>query len=403
MIREIKFTLMNRSHKMQQTYSKIAGSTTLEFVFCAPLLVIFAYAAMEINERLEQRVMSAIEANNAAWEADPRATNGPATVNLQPVSDVSKLNILGTAVATDPDTKTIIAYSPNKLKADGYSLDIQHEQGAATTALARHRVLADIGINTNGAAHTFASWSAGAVNLVESVFYNSTLPLLPIYHVEKINLSWSLTPQGSGNLALNAMQDLATYQNYQASGSQIVDLSSDKYRLLSNQSRFLRRNSGYHEDHYHSQVLGGFVAGLANSDLNNFVEKCYFKFSNAMSSDCGEDNGYFDVVDRGHWFVSGLRASFYAYWMVGCISATFGYGACLIGNAGLPIHKDTAPPTNTTDAAVVAVTAALESEAKQALGNALKTGVNSAMTAIAPPIPAMPRIPTPSLPTSIGD
>ncbi len=387
---------------MKQINSKIAGSTTLEFIFCAPLLVIFAYAAMEINERLEQRVTSAIEANNAAWAADP-TINGAATVNGQPVSDLSKLNILGTAVATDPDTKTIVSYSPNKLKADGYSLDIQHEQAAATTALARNRVLADIGINTNGAAHSFADWSNTAVNLVESVFYNSTFPLLPTYHVEKINLSWSLTPQGSGNLAINAMQDLATYQNYQASGTQIVDFNSDKYRLLSNQSRFLRRNSGYHEDKYKNQVLGGFVAGLANSDLNNFVEKCYFKFSNAMSSDCGEDNGYFNVVDKGHWLVSSIRAGYYAYWVVGCLSATFGYAACLIGNAGLPVHKGDVPPTNTTDLLMTAVTKVVEEKATQYLGDVLETGVENAMRANAPDMPAMPSISIPSLPTSIGD
>ena len=68
------------------------GSSTLEFIFCAPLLIILMFIAMEINERIEQRVTSAIAAGNASWLADPNqmsAAGGPEAENL------AKADVLG--------------------------------------------------------------------------------------------------------------------------------------------------------------------------------------------------------------------------------------------------------------------------------------------------------------------
>ena len=58
---------------MENKFLARQGSSTLEFILCAPALLILMYVAMEINERIEQRTTATIAAGNASWLADPNS------------------------------------------------------------------------------------------------------------------------------------------------------------------------------------------------------------------------------------------------------------------------------------------------------------------------------------------
>ena len=77
---------------MENKFLARQGSSTLEFILCAPALLILMYVAMEINERIEQRTTATIAAGNASWLADPNSV-GAASSDLK---TTSKSDILGT-------------------------------------------------------------------------------------------------------------------------------------------------------------------------------------------------------------------------------------------------------------------------------------------------------------------
>lgn len=311
------------------------GSTTLEFIFCAPLLVMIMMVAMEINERIEQRVTSAIAAGNASWLVKPTTPNGASLVDF---AAVTKSDILGMRNSpTDPTLKksndgvltnsdVVMAYTDRKRRADAYGLKLSYAKSAQSTDRASKRASTTIGTSRSDELSSAVSGSASAMSALISKFTNPPVAWLPTVfptsEVEEQRLTWSVSASGTTNVAITTIERLARLINSDTSQN-LANPHAKEYRLLAHHSTYLRRDPAFHPNAYTNSALFGMIIG--NSDFSEFNEKCFMKL-NVKSEDCGEKNGFVGYLQK----IAGiliLGKTYLDYGVISCIVGSFGMGS----------------------------------------------------------------------------
>lgn len=319
------------------------GSSTLEFIFCAPLLLIVMFVAMEINERIEQRVTSTIAAGNLLWTASPESSFD--TARLTQLQDLAKADILGTRAVGTPSVlgvdaaveanNTLMSYTPEHRHADAYQATILRQANAASSQAANQRARASIGNGPlDGPAQAIARAATTTINVADALMSprSSWIPsVIPAHDIEQQQLIWSVSEQGTTNVAIQAIEGLATAVNRQSPG---FDTGAIEARLLAHHSRYLRRYGAYHmrsEDYQNEALLAlglGFFAGN-RSKFDDFVDYCFMKFAGDV---CGQKNGFYSEVKTIHSLVATgktlVDTATYA-----CIMASLGFGS---GTCNIP-------------------------------------------------------------------
>lgn len=292
------------------------GSSTLEFIFCAPVLLIVLYAAMEINERIEQRVNSVIATGSAAWLTKPDAAfqNGVAA------QDLIKADILGTSsqgvLQTKPgltiqNGRSILTYSENKLHSDAYQATVSHisdrqasERAAAVRASQR---IGNTGVDPF--AHTVATFATNIIGIYRLLVDppSPNIPtMFPDTPIEHTQVAWTLTPAGTTNLAVKGIEELAKHLDSKTAAD-LPDTAADQYRLLAQHVQFLRRNAGYHNNQYNNEALIGMAFG-DNGEYKKFVDQCFMNLEKRnLNSQCGESNGFYDYLNLRHNAISTMK------------------------------------------------------------------------------------------------
>ncbi|MCX6126093.1 MAG: hypothetical protein NTV34_15275 [Proteobacteria bacterium] len=298
---------MQKTEKMSEQ-----GSSTLEFIFCAPLLMILMFVVLEIHERIEQRVTSAIAAGNASWLTDPNqmtAAGGPEAENL------TKADVLGAhsnpnngivAVnnnAVRSDSSVVMSYTDTKRRADAYNLQIESRSDATATNTARERALTTIGTSSADSVSTNLVLATDSVSRAFKSFTNSRVSwiprLFPANEIEEHRLSWSVSETGTTNAAIQAIGDLATTIDHNLA-SDLQSSEDPSHRLLAQHSTYLRRDPAYHPEGtssngYRNEALFGAIVGTGNFDA--FIDDCFMKLV-VDASTCGRKNSFVDYVKK---------------------------------------------------------------------------------------------------------
>lgn len=294
----------------KKTNKNELGSSTLEFIFCAPLLLIVMYAAMEINERIEQRVNTAIATGNAVWLAKPETTfqRNSATEELLKADILGTKNAgtqnIGTNGAAFQNGQSVLAYSDEKLKASSYSANMSRDVSLGSEDSAYRRASQKIGdTKIDPFANTLGVFASNMIRIYRRLVDppEPSIPsMFPDTQIEHTQVAWSISNSGTANLAMKAIEDLSKQVGV-GTNSQLPKIDSDEYRMLAQQIRYLRRNAGYHNNDYKNEALLGFAFGIGDTDnYDNFVNKCFMKLDKNMRSDCGEDNGFYDYLEMRH-------------------------------------------------------------------------------------------------------
>lgn len=279
------------------------GSSTLEFIFCAPILLIVMFVAMEINERIEHRVAATIAAGNATLLIKPDASAGA----LGEVEAITKGDILGAyANAGEVRSKngqtlqsgqTVLSYSDAKLKTDSYDVQIARTVDNRSQTEADQRAGQKIGNSTLDRFAVGMSGTAASLMHHYRKFTNGLMQIFPEKPIERTDISWSTSTSGTTNLAMTAIEDLA-----QGIGSSVATdlpkMSSHEYRLLAHKTRFLKRDAAYHNNDYQMQALYGIPFGESFDD--DFVSECFLNFKRDTKAECGENNGFYSYVEGRH-------------------------------------------------------------------------------------------------------
>lgn len=327
---------------LKSNFSKTGerGSSTLEFIFCAPLLLIVMFVAMELNERIEQRVTSAIASGNSAWLVRPQV--GGAAVNSE-AEDLGKADILGTKNATSTgvlgvqnsdvlhDSSTVMSYSDSRRRADAYALKIDRLQNDTSDQHAKARSGVKIGDSTMDAVAAGLGKSANAVEMTMRKFVKppvSWLPtVFPLHAVEEHRLSWGTSSVGSTNLALKTIEGLALSVGSKV-GDNLGELSDKRFQLLAHHTRYLRRDPQFHPDEYVNGPFLGVIAG--SSAFDKFIKNCFMKFV-VDQAECGQKNGFYNYVARLHGLLV-MAKTLVDSATIACIAATLGMGTggCIV-------------------------------------------------------------------------
>lgn len=318
------------------------GSSTLEFLFCAPILVILLFVAMEINERIEQRTTSAIATGNAAWLINPDTSPGAPLLDLQGVAKSDILGAKSTAnnttavIAQQPggmpvDTSAVLSYSDSKQSTDSYALALEYQRNRATTNRAKARASVAIG---SSQADRITSNMTGVSNSLTNTFNQLVDPpsrFLPtLFHqkdVEELSLSWTTSSQGASNLAVSSIEKLAESVK-PGLGQDVPDAASNEYRILAHHSHYLRRDPAFHPSDYKNHAWLGALMG--SSAYDNFNKKCFMNFV-VDRTECGEENGFVNYIKMIYGLIVFGKTVLDAG-VIACIAATlgFGTGACVV-------------------------------------------------------------------------
>ncbi|MCX6118479.1 MAG: hypothetical protein NT027_13125 [Proteobacteria bacterium] len=284
-------------------YSK-SGSSTLEFIFCAPLLVVLMFVALEINERIEQRVNTSIAGGNLAWISKENS-NGAAGADAVAKADILGAKTGGGAVlgvqssTVLGDSNNVMSYTETKRRADSYNIVVTHIRNSSSDQNARQRGKLVLGTSSMD---TFTSYLNSTVSTVSRTIDAVTatsvswLPhlFLPNLHIEEQRISWSISPTGTTNAAITAIQNLSESVGTGTS-QDLWATNSVQYRALVHKSNYLRRDPAYHPNAYKNQVMFGLPIG--NSDFNRFNDDCFMKFDKRP---CKENNGFYDYINDKH-------------------------------------------------------------------------------------------------------
>ena len=159
---------------------KEQGSSTLEFIFCAPLLLIIMFVAMELNERIEQKVNTTITGGNLAWIAK-------ADSNGSTAASVAKADILGSKISgatlgvgagsSMNGNEAVMSYTDTKRRADSYAIHLEHLRNVQSDRRAKDRATQKIG---NSTTDSFTTGLATAAITIGTVIDGITAP----------NVSW---------------------------------------------------------------------------------------------------------------------------------------------------------------------------------------------------------------------
>ena len=331
---------LNSSSRHCRTHTiakSMRGSSTLEFIFCAPLLLIIMFIAMEINERIEHRVTSTIAATNAAWivNAEQSSLNPDTTTQVQALATADILgtrvadhqNVLGSpAGAMVADGQTIMSYTEKKRHADAYTARIVRRTDSGATATSDTRAGSPVGDSKmDHVASTLGAASASLNGVVRTITDPpvSWLPsAFPAKDIEEQRLTWSISSAGTTNLALSTIEGLA--QSLPGGlGADLQDAKSNEYRILAHHSNYLRRYPAYHPrtEEYKSEMLVGLIIG--SNDYNDFVNECLMKFKSDI---CGQKNGFVGYVRNIHIVLTTVKTLVDTAG-IACVAASFGTGA----------------------------------------------------------------------------
>lgn len=334
--------------RTNETLQAQRGSSTLEFIFCAPLLLIIMFIAMEINERIEHRVTSAIASGNAAWiiQADQSSLDPGTTTQVQALVTA---DILGTRVADHQnilgsppgamvaDGQTIMSYTEKKRHAEAYTARIARRTDGGATAKADDRAASVVGdTKADHSAASLGSASASLNSLVRTITDPpvSWLPsAFPAKDIEEQRMTWSISNAGTTNLALSTIESLGKSLHGNITGD-LQNGESPDYRILAHHSNYLRRYPAYHPrtHEYKGEMLVGMMLGLDDSDgYGSFVDECFMKFK---SSICGQTNGFVAYVRNIHIVVTTVKTLVDSA-AIACVAASLGTGAgaCMIPTA----------------------------------------------------------------------
>lgn len=347
------------------------GSSTLEFMFCAPLLMMIMFIAMELNERIEQRVTSTIAAGNAGWLVDPDAQNA----TMDEAQNLAKADILGRGSVTTAgstvtlandavlsDSSTVMTYSPSKSRADQYVAKINRASGNDADSHAATRSKLKIGTShfddvSSSLGNVAQSLQGAAATLTDP----PALPtLFPKKSIEEQTLAWSMSHEGGNNLAIKAIEELAIYMDQNDIHS-LDHTRENQYRLLAHRSHFLRRDPAYHPDAYKNEAIYGIALGTG--EYNSYAEDCFMKFS---KKPCGQENGFYKYVQRVHYLIVTGKTIIDSS-VLSCIAASLGFGA-----AACAIPK----------VAQVAVEDLITETIDNAIGSVIKKAITTGMTTI---------------------
>jgi hypothetical protein len=289
------------------------GSSTLEFIFCAPLLLMVMFVAMEINERIEQRVTATIASGNSAWIADTHYMTNPGAA----AEEVAKADILGTKSNTtvgiigqgaNPvfnDSSTVLSYSETKRRADSYVAKLDRFTGSVADQSVRGRAQAIIGdVVSDEPTRRIASVSVSAGEFMSRLGRPNVkwLPdLFPETHTEQQILSWSVSDKGTTNAALTAIRELSESVNGKDTSADLDRFSSRDFQVLAAKSMYLRRDPGFHPNGYVNQSIFGMgISYLSPGDsaaYKEFIKECFMKFEKSL---CDQRNGFYPYVERIH-------------------------------------------------------------------------------------------------------
>jgi hypothetical protein len=322
-----------------------AGSSTLEFIFCAPLLVILMFIAMELNERIEQRVNATIAAGNSAWIALPQPGPGQRPSELEALA---KADILGVRHSSSPeilklnngdvlpDSNVVLSYTDSKRRADSYASVIERQQNPRSTKIANDRAKIAVGSSSkdqimaqmHGAARLASNLSRSISEI--DIPLVGRIVLFPTSDIEQHRLTWSLTQAGSTNLAIAAIEGLSKSID-QDMASHVIDPTTKNHKLLAHKSVYLRRDPAYHPNRYENQSLMGLAAGSGEYDA--WVEDCFMKFESGV---CGESNGFYGYVERIYYLMVTAK-TIIDIATSSCIAASMGFGAaaCIVPKVGV--------------------------------------------------------------------
>ena len=356
------------------------GSSTLEFIFCAPLLLIVMFVAMELNERIDHRVTSTIAAGNAAWLAQPARGISSAGGDAE---KLAKADILGIRAGTGAWTlgisapgelsNNIMSYTNTKRRSDAYAVTIDRTYNATSDQNAQRRAGTRIG--SSNADATAASLGTATI-AIQSVVRKLTDPqvwalpsLFPTNSIEEQRLSWSVSATGTSNLALQTIEELAKSVGSDV-GHDLQNSSTREYRLLSHHTTYLRRDPAYHPNRYESQALFGLILG--SGEFNDFIDQCFMKFE-IDKRDCGEESGFYTYVARSHGIVSFAKTMIDTA-TIACIAASLGLGTGSCNITQFAVWGVEAG----IDKAVQVVT----DKATNAIGSAIQAKIDEALSAI---------------------
>jgi hypothetical protein len=305
--------------KLRMDMLKCQGSSTLEFILCAPALLILMYVAMEMNERIEQRVTATIAAGNSSWLADPN-TSGPSS---PAAAEMAKADILGTKSASNPvllsaDTvvdatltnSSVMAYSPEKMKQNAYDINITRTVSSVSNDNAKNRSSQTVGNISSDATATNINNIVNQASRIADGIQNHHIPWIPQLFpeatpVEQQVLSWSAKDAGATNAGIKAITDLAGMISSNA-GSDLTTFNSPTAKVLAAKSTYLRRDPMYHPNKYENQALYGMLFGAVDTEYTDFNDKC---FMNLERTPCGQHNGFVDYLETAHSTIVTLRTA----------------------------------------------------------------------------------------------
>jgi hypothetical protein len=329
------------TNRLTNRFRSRRGSSTLEFIFCAPLLVAMMFIAMEINERIEQRVTSAIAAGNAAWIAkvDPGMTGDQTSMH-----DLVKADVLGTRAGSGPalgiqsgasasGSETVLSYTDTKRRADTYDVHIKREQSDA----ARNRMIDRSSValgdsNMDKVMAKMAQASGVLMKLWDKVTNPTFLQLPPIFPTsapEEYELSWNIAAGKTDNALISIIEKLA--QSVDKNQTSPIDPTSNTYRVLAHHTSYIKRDAGYHPSEYRLQAALGIAFGGCNQKFSDFNDKCFMTLK-ADKNTCGEDNGYVDYLYKIYLAVVTGKTILDAG-VIACIAASLGLGS---GTCNIP-------------------------------------------------------------------
>lgn len=368
------------SIKIQVDLVNKKGSSTLEFIFCAPLLLMVMFVAMELNERIEQRVTVAIASGNSIWLADPKAPSRSSDA----AASLAKADILATKSVSSPEmvgpgqvqnlieTEAVLTYSETKRRADAYVAKLDRVVGDAADLWANKRSRAEVGeTRIDFPGRTVARAAVEAKQVIDKITHPDVkwLPhLFPKDLTEQQILSWSVSNQGSTNAAIDAIRNLSEFVNKSDTKADLDRFGAPEYRILAAKMAFLRRDPAFHPDAYENQSLYGMVLSLTapreQSAFSHWVKDCFMSFKRET---CSQRNGFVPYVENVHATVFSIKTMIDTAQIIAC---AFGPISCAPAEAAKRIAK------NAVDEVIKTVEMEIENQISDSIERAINEKFN---------------------------
>ncbi len=309
------------------------GSSTLEFVFCAPMLLVLLYVAFEVNERIEQRSLLAIATQNAIWIEDPK--DGETSVasyldqgNASPTLSTVWEDVLGQP-GDGPSTRMATTSSPRKDR-ESYDLQLLRRSTPGSDKKAADRAVTPLG-------SSFLDKTSQAQAIGSSAVMGALGPmtqfLFPQQDIEQQTAVLSLKAKADVFTNMQRVQSLIALLQMNLEPDAAMSL---RQRLMYDGHAFLFRDAGYQSPRYQRQGVAGLAIGWGdkNRDMSKkFVEECLMNFKRDLTSSCDEQNDFYLEVENLFRTIAAIKAGIYALNMSKCAALLVGAPACFVGTA----------------------------------------------------------------------